>query len=252
MGYWTAEAALFRAEGAEPLGFSETLAQERAGTLERLCVDSVFGWLSCKKECELMNIILGIVGWIAFLVLTWLAIGLGRDKGRKEPGIIPGWYAFLVWVAAVTSKLLWISNIWLATGIWAVLGFAVGYVLQRTLSSEKAVVLQELKELTGIFLFAGFRARLAKYDEENGTLLLDLKRVAADSVFNTIAQASADGQSTDEDAATKLVGAYAIFCQRLHAALPQVRQVKWVNDVLPALPLGEGVDAQKEAAPASE
>ena len=232
---------------AEPLGFSETLAREPAGTLERSFVDSVFGWLSRKEEDELVNIILAIVGWIAFLVLTWLAIGLGRDKGMKETGTIPGWYAFLVWAVAVTSKFLWIDNIWLATGIWAVLGFAAGYGLQRTLSSEKIVVLQGLKGLTGIFLFAGFRARLAKYGEENGTLLLDLKRVAVDSVFNTIAQTG-----TDEDAATQLVGAYAIFCQRLHAVLPQVQQVKWVNDVLPAMPLGDWPDTDGDATPASE
>lgn len=81
-----------------------------------------------------MSIVIGIIGWILFLILTAVAILQGIYLTKRPPNtefFTPGWYILLVWVVAIVSKILWIESIWSAIGIWLIVGITLGFIPER-------------------------------------------------------------------------------------------------------------------------
>lgn len=87
-----------------------------------------------------MSIFLLVIGWIVFVLLTSLAIFIGYVIGvphKDDVELVSLFYMLAGLAVAVVTKILFIDSIWIATGIWIVVGSVVGYLIGRY-SSKKS------------------------------------------------------------------------------------------------------------------
>ena len=103
-----------------------------------------------------MSIFLSIVGWIVFVIVSALSFFVGQVTAMKKDEDVSNFGFILLFLApvfAIVSKILWIENIWLATGIWLVGGFVLGYISGRLPSSK------ERKKPSNVTTSASFATR---------------------------------------------------------------------------------------------
>jgi hypothetical protein len=91
-----------------------------------------------------MHLLWMIIKGAALLFAVMVAVGTGGTYGR--PRIVEDkttetrqsmWLVFLVGVAAVVTWLLWLTNGWIAAGVWMAGGYLIGYITERLLWTGK-------------------------------------------------------------------------------------------------------------------